>query len=207
MNKQLHDVLKLGWTRFCVDIFRCNKKFSCPQGKELLKFIVMIPQVVDLIGKLFETSQYLDSFCDGLLLWSEISEFMNITKVIIPHDAPDLIRLKKIDYAIKMERFENNVSRLYKCGSTSFLTSGTSYVGDLETFYFHTARYYLTCISRETWDMFGLGLVVYSMQGVERRNKESKCAMNNSNNKGNIVVHNLSFLWDVFDHGFHYVEE
>ena len=95
---------------------------------------------------------------------------------------------------------------LYKFGATSFLT-GSNDVGNNETFYFHTVRYYLPVIARENWDNFELGLGVFSMQGFERRNKESKCAMHNySNNKGNIVVHNLARLWDVFDHGFHFID-
>ena len=46
----------------------------------------------------------------------------------------------------------------------------------------------------------GLGLGIYTMQGFERRNKESKNVMNRfSNGVGNIVVSNLKRLWDVFN--------
>ena len=47
----------------------------------------------------------------------------------------------------------------------------------------------------DTWNRHRLGIGVFSMQGFERRNKESKrCIQNNSNNKGNIIIQNLMRL-------------
>ena len=72
-------------------------------------------------------------------------------------------------------------------------------VGDAETFYMHALRFYMPEIADETWKRHGLGVGIFTMQGVERRNKESKNCYNRfSNRKGNELLNNLSKLWDIF---------
>ena len=45
----------------------------------------------------------------------------------------------------------------------------------------------------------GVGVGIFSMQGFERRNKESKNTLKRfCNHRGNIVVPNLKRLWDIF---------
>ena len=109
--------------------------------------------------------------------------------------------ITKIDnleqYEAKLGKFEENVKKLYDAGSKTVLTKNT--VGDRETFYMHVMRFYLARIARATFEKYKLGLGIYSMQGYERRNKESKntfCRFNN--NRGNVVLPNLRRLWDIF---------
>ena len=127
--------------------------------------------------------------CEGLGLWKEISKFIHTTKV------EDCAR-----YELEMTRFEMNVRSFYECGSKTFLTQTTC--GDRETFYLHCLRFYLPEIMHTTWDEHGLGLGVFTMQGFERRNKESKNTMKRfSNRKGNMTSQNMKRLWDVFFYG------
>ena len=57
-------------------------------------------------------------------------------------------------------------------------------------------------VVRTTYKRHKLGVGIFSMQGFECRNKESKHCMINcsSNNKGNSVVNNLGCIYDVFRH-------
>ena len=195
VNKALHTFLGECWSPFCVLLFSCNKKLSCMQGKELLEFIRIIPKLVDLIDELFEKSPYLESFCGGLLVWEKISQFMHITNV-----------KNNIEYERSLDKFDLDVKLLYKYGAISFLTAGNN-IGGTETFYFHAVRYYLPVMARQTWDTFKLGLGIFSMQGFESRNKESKCVLSKySNHKGNLVINNLARLYDVFQHGFKFIK-
>ena len=54
-------------------------------------------------------------------------------------------------------------------------------------------------VARETWYKHGVGVGIFTMQGFERKNKESK---NNykwfTNKKGDFVLQKLKQLWDVF---------
>ena len=83
-------------------------------------------------------------------------------------------------------------------GAKTFFTKST--VGDEENFYSHCLRYYLPVIARETFSVHGVGLGVFTMQGFERRNKESKNNFRRFNNgKGNILLQNIRRLSDVFE--------
>ena len=55
---------------------------------------------------------------------------------------------------------------------------------------------------RLTFEKYRLGLGIFSMQGLERRNKESKtCASRFSNNKGNLCQQTITRLFDLFFFG------
>ena len=54
-------------------------------------------------------------------------------------------------------------------------------------------------IAKDTLKKHNLGLGIYTMQGFERRNKESKNTLKRfSNGKGDILSPNLKRLYDVF---------
>ena len=134
----------------------------------------------------------LDDLCKGLLLWEQISPFLVITEI------------KNVEeYKKKLEEFENNLRMFYEVGSRSFLTKNPAVVGDDETFYFHVLRFYLPVIAKKTLKDHCLGLGIFTMQGFECRNKESKNTLRRfSNGIGNIAIPNLKRLWDVFSTGF-----
>ena len=63
----------------------------------------------------------------------------------------------------------------------------------------HTLRFYLPQISDKKLEKHILDLDIFTMQGFERRNKESKNTLRRfSNGIGNIVIGNLKRLWDTF---------
>ena len=95
--------------------------------------------------------------------------------------------------------FEKHVTMFYEEGAKTFLTR--TIIGDCETFYTHTLRYYLPVIARLTFQDYKLGLGIYTMQGFERRNKESKNTLRRfTNGKGDVLRNNVSRLHDVFQY-------
>jgi hypothetical protein len=71
-------------------------------------------------------------------------------------------------YKEQLNEFKNNVVTMYSAGQQSFLANKD------ETFYCHALRFYLPSIAEVTFEQHKLGLGIFSMQGFERRNKESK---------------------------------
>ena len=70
-----------------------------------------------------------------------------------------------------------------------------------ENFYCHILTDYLLPTLKETYETYKLGLGIFSMQGMERRNKESKnCAKRFYNNRYNICISTLLRLFDLFFH-------
>ena len=128
----------------------------------------------------------IEYLCQGLELWHDLESFLKISTVKDESSFPSLIN-----------NFKTNLSKFYKCGKFTFLTKRN--FGDDETFYFHCLRFYIPNIVDQTWEKHGLGVGIFTMQGYERRNKESKNTLRRfNNNKGNIVIGNMKRLWDLF---------
>ena len=126
---------------------------------------------------------------DGMITWHNIQSFIHKVKVENVSEHED-----------QLLQFEKDVGDLYNYGKHSFLTKDVC--GDQETFYFHCLRFYLPKIAHHTWTKHKMGIGIFTMQGFERRNKESKnCMKRFSNRRGNIIVPNLKRLWDVFYYG------
>ena len=63
----------------------------------------------------------------------------------------------------------------------------------------HVLRYYIVDIAKITYEKHQLGVGIFSMQGFERRNKESKNTMKRfCNNKGNVLMNNMKRLYGVY---------
>ena len=87
----------------------------------------------------------------------------------------------------------------YTIGGKTFLTEDVTKPGGDETFYMHCLRFYMPKLAKETLEKHKLGLGIFTMQGFERRNKESKNTLKRfCNGKGNILSPNLARLFDVF---------
>ena len=103
-----------------------------------------------------------------------------------------------VDYHQLIEQYEENVQDLYECGAVSFLTVRGGKVGSRETAYFHVLRCYIPLIASETYNDFRCGMGLWTMQGFERRNYESKTiARNFTNKKGKWLVQVIKRLWDA----------
>ena len=89
--------------------------------------------------------------------------------------------------------------KLYDAGGRLFLTNGAA-EENIETFYMHTLRFHVPKIVHITLERHNIGVGGFTIQGFERRNKESKSILSRfSNNKVNIVLPNLKRLWDIFN--------
>ena len=148
--------------------------------------------VVLFLISTFIHSEHLLNIIVALNLWGKMFKFLSIARIDIVIDQGW--------YMSQLNDYIANAKAFYASGSSTFLSDG-NIVGRLETFYMHTLRFYIPKIARITYDRHRLGVGIFSMQGFERRNKESKnCLKRFSNNKGNIVVPNMKRLWDVYHH-------
>ena len=176
------------WNKYIAKVWRMDKSFSILNGNELKCFIVHIPLLKDFLLTSFPQERDLVPFCEALMIWHKVQKFLHTTSI------------KDLEtYPQEITNFEENVTAFYKFGAKTFLTRNI--IGDCETFYTHTLRYYLPKIARSTFEDFKLGIGVYSMQGFERRNKESKNTLRRfSNGKGDVLHNNVSRLHDVFEY-------
>ena len=184
------DLLLTFMTEYNVLLWNMKKPFSKLKGNELLSFINGTEVIVKWLRSKYANTDELKNLCDALELWEKISRFLVITLI----DNVD-------DYKKKLEEWEAMLGKFYKAGRTTFLTKNPENEGDDETFYLHVLRCYLPKIAKQTLEDFNLGLGVFTMQGFERRNKESKHTLKRFSNKiGNVLQANLRRLWDIYFH-------
>ena len=79
-----------------------------------------------------------------------------------------------VDYQKVIESFKLKIKQFETAAENTILLSqsATDAEGSNENFYTHALIRYLVPIMQTTFDTYNMGLGIYSMQGVERRNKE-----------------------------------
>ena len=107
----------------------------------------------------------------ALDLWYEIEKHLKRGKV----DAKEAA-----GFPLKIEQFKKNIDSFYECGIDTFLTKVE--MGDDETYYVHALKYYIPNHATQSWEDHKCGIGVFTMQGFERRNKESKNILRKFNN-------------------------
>lgn len=173
---------------YCVQ-FILNQTQTRLQGSHIVNFIKRIDDIVGLIKLLVEPDEEFDSFLNALVLWKDISKFLNITEIE-----------DKDEYKCKIEKFEKDVTLFYELGSKSFLTKND--LGDMESFYTHVLRNYIVPIANKTLSDYGCGVGVFTMQAYEHRNKQSKRFMRSrTNNRGNLCMQTIQALFQLFSYG------
>ena len=178
-------VLLKFWPEFHVYCWNNNLNFSKFQGRELSLFVSNISRVTDFMrDKLFQTHE-IKQFSEAISLLTLIFKFMSVTYISANESYKDSLDSFKID-----------VRRFYACGKHTFLSTGD------EPFYFHCLCYYLPQLAEITYTRHTLGLGIFTMQGFERRNKESKgmirksCTFNR--NSPSLLVNNINRLLQVY---------
>jgi hypothetical protein len=185
-------ILKKFYNDYHIYVWKNKKNFASFLGNEIALFVSHIEHINAFLKNNLLATPTLIDLTDALSVWVELFKFLAISHL---RDRTEEQYVEQILF------FEKNLKKFYDAGSRTFLTTGAE-VGKEETFYLHALRYYMPEVVRTTYDRHKLGVGIFSMQGFERRNKESKHCMRNcsSNNKGNSVMNNLGRIYDVFMH-------
>ena len=195
MNDFSKTILKSFWNDFHIYVWKNKKSFACFQGNEIALFVGNTDSVLSFLERSFVPTTQVSDIIESLKLWFKIFKFLGTTYL----DDTDGYQ----EYKDAMRDFQENLRNFYLVGSRTFLSSTRSTDGREETFYCHALRYYMPEIMKTTFEEHQLGIGIFTMQGFERRNKESKnCMKKFSCNKGNITLNNMKRLFDVFDYDF-----
>ena len=126
----------------------------------------------------FIKTKLIKNLTNLLEVWRDITRLMSQAYVKDGEDYNKIID----EFKLKIKQFETAAEQtilLPQCGRDAD--------GAQENFYIHTLLKYLVPIMKTTFDKYNMGLGIYSMQGVECRNKESKnCAKRFGNYRRNL---------------------
>ena len=121
---------------------------------------------------------------NAMPLWSSLSEFVLKAKI---KDGEN--------YLEEVDNFELQVKQFYSYGKESFLSNRFGTKGSAETTYMHILRFNLSKFARKCYSDHNLGIGIFTAQGYERRNKESKFFFQHHTNcKGNLPQQTLRAL-------------
>ena len=190
-------VLRMKWSTYNCQVYGSKQPLSKYTGDEIWNFVEMIPDIIAFINDEFVESENNTCIMKSLELWKQIATFLKRTTIYNKTD-PLHVQVMKIDsYKKDMLKYKKLVKQFYAYGTNTFMTRKND--GDSETFYLHTLRYYMYDIIVDTWNTYKLGVGIFTMQGFERRNKESKATLLRTNNKCNIMIQNLVKLFTKFN--------
>ena len=171
-------------------MWRSEDPLSRFREKELAKFTENAKELAEWAEKekLFGKSDVSwTNFCTALKLWPDLYKFLVKAKV-------------GKNYLKEVKVFEKNAELFYEAGKKSFLSEGTD-IGSKETSYIHVLRFVTGPLAKLTFKRQGVGIGVFTLQGYERRNQESKYVLflRHTNKLYDFVAQILRRLTENFD--------
>ena len=180
-------VLSTFWAKFHVYCWNNKLNISSFKGNKLFRFVSNARIISQFIDDEMIPTDETRNLVGALNIMKEIFEFTSITYIE-----------DEQKYISKLNDFKTNVKLMFKYGKNTFLA------GEEVSFYFHCLRFYLPQLADITFQRHKLGLGIFSMQGFERRNKESKNTLNRfstlNRKSDKLLVNNVTRLLQVFLH-------
>ena len=159
-------ILKECWGAFYVDCYESYKSLNVIHGKHVNEFIQdLIPETVKFLNEHVENTKVTRNLITLVTEWRELSRIISIT--MFENDE---------EYLNTVKLFKTSVKNFKKAAIHTIFaaTSGDDdFDSKKENLYCHVLTEYLLPILKKTYNDYGLGLGIFSMQGMERINKES----------------------------------
>ena len=191
-RQRFYRELEKFWNEYHSHIWESKKNFSSFKGNELALYVANCEPIVDFLKATLSESPSLNNLVKSLKLWRDIFGFLAVTTVTDDEG-----------YTKLMDETEKKIQDLYEIVGSSLLTRVESNIGAQETFYWHALRFYMPTMIRDTYAKHSLGIGIFTMQGFERRNKETKMIYQRYNNhNGDTLSANLKKCWAIFEHDY-----
>ena len=177
------NILKEEWQAFYIDFYESNKALNVLYGKHIHSFIInLIDKIVVFLAQLKFNIKVSRKLIILLKNWKNISRILSIT-YINPEDEEK--------YKNQMCLFKLLVAQFKLAAKSTIFAprSATETEDTNENYYSHVLINYTVPMMEQTFKKYKMGMGIYSMQGIERRNKESKnCAVRFTNNRYNLCT-------------------
>ena len=185
------------WKAFQVTPWLNNESNAKLCGEHTKDFTRCTHKICEKLKSLQESSEC-DTLCKALYAYEKVHCFISFV-IIDDYITANAFfgrslfseETEKIYIGEKMiEEFQRLTSHLYDCGMKTFLTDRVP--GDHETFYAHAVRWYFPKLLKRTYNKYGLGLGVFSMEGFEAINYMTKRFIrDHTNRRGNICFQTM----------------
>ena len=195
MQKMLSTILKMRWGLHYADCFDTQKSLNVLHGEQITDFLEhLIPFISHFIETNFISTNFTKNVI-GLLKVSPKTSKLESTKIIID----------TMNYDDEIKNFEKSASLFKEHAEATILVP---YEGDFndnhhqalnETFCIHCLTECMPRLACSLHKNHNVGLGIFNLQGMERRNKESKNAAKRlSDNKHSLAMQALPRCYDLF---------
>ena len=180
------------WGAFEIKPWLNNETNSRLKGRNTKEFTRNTHTVCLELQELVNSSAC-ENLCTALYAFEKINCFLTFVLIDNYETANSFLNTNEFNQETDKQtiglqmisEFESLSEQLYKAGMKTYLSDRVE--GDHETFYAHALRFYFPDILKKTYNKYGLGLGVYTMEGFESINYMTKRLIrNNSNRRGNI---------------------
>ena len=183
------EVLRTFFKDWHLYTWNCGFAFTRFEGKDLFRWLDNIEKVTAFLTNRMGESRRVSQLVVSLELLPTIFSFITTSYI----EESDVIYLERL------RQFKKDCLEFAKNGRLTFLVDERD-----ETMYVHTLCHYLPLHAKVTFERHRLGLGIFTMQGFERRNKESKNCIrrfSTGNRKSfSFLVNNVRRLLNIFVH-------
>ena len=198
LKQEMISLLGTKWKVYNTFLWATNNTLSGLDGNSVFQFIDLIDDVIFFMNKSFVSTTSQDNLLHALKCWTEIVPFLRIMYIINRNDTMAEQNTCKEDYDKLLVSIKDTIRHFYLHAAKSFMKKVIN--GDTETFYMHALRHYILKHAQDTWTKYKLGVGIFTMEGFERRNKESKEAVRkHTNKKDNITIQSCNKLYEKYN--------
>ena len=164
----------------------------------VFQFIDLIDEIFIFMTKNFVTTTSQDNLLSALKCWKEIVPFLRIMYIINKNDTKTEQNICEDNYKKLLVSIKETIRHFYVYAAKSFMKKVDP--GDTETLYIHTLWHYILKHAQDTWTKKKLGVGIFTMEGFERRNKESMEAVRkHTNKKDDMTIPSCTKLYEQYN--------
>ena len=164
-----------------IDCYETGKNLACMHEEQIEQFLHLVPFVAHFFSTEVEQTSISKATLDILKYYPAIDQFLRITKVVDTSSSIEIQNSQKLQCEQDITKFKSNLLNYQK------------------NFYAHALCCYYPQLVNKVWKNHGVGVGVFTLQGFERRNKESKTiAKKYYNGKHNVCTQTLKRNYDFY---------
>jgi len=154
--------------------------------EQIDKFIKLMPKIINFFKENLEDTSIVQHIIKLLNIYPQLDSFIQISKVT-NHQL----------YQSQIINFKHNLIQFQEAASETIYTNKS--IGDSKFFYGHILFYYYPILVNQIWNKHKLGIGIFNLQGMERRNKESKeAARRFYNGKHNVCNQTMNRMFNRY---------
>ena len=195
------------WRDYAISPWLTGDGVSRLKGFHIIEFVKRTNDITALLSSICLPHE-VEHINTAFKAYEKMSKILSFVFIDEYEAVKDFLQDSLLNGSLPKEQIANYMSETYKKYAKEFYNAGiklfmtNAIVGDGEIFYIHNLSFYMPSIIEDTYKKHKLGPGVWSMEGFEYKNTQSKRAVyTHSNRKGNLPAQSLARLYLIYTMG------